>query len=101
MEQLKTSYAVRNLSRTGQQRLDALMPLLLDAVCKYRNPDISLQRISKLLEAVARRSVYLALLVDHPVALKRQEHEAVFGEALPAGLALTDEEARQLSEMSV
>jgi glutamate-ammonia-ligase adenylyltransferase len=69
LKTLKNSYSVRQLSRRGQQRLDALMPLLLDAVCKYHKPDTSLQRITKLLEAVARRSVYLSLLVDHPVAL--------------------------------
>jgi [glutamine synthetase] adenylyltransferase / [glutamine synthetase]-adenylyl-L-tyrosine phosphorylase len=67
--QLQHSYSVRHMSRRGQQRLDALMPLLFEAVQRYHHPDIALPRVLKLLEQVALRSVYLPLLIEHPQAL--------------------------------
>ena len=69
LRDLHDCYSVRNLSRHGRQRLDALMPLLLDAIMQDPLCDVALQRILKLIEAVARRSVYLSLFIEHPSAL--------------------------------
>ena len=71
---LKTLHKSRqyaSLSRQGQTRLDRLMPLLLGAVQQVDNVDITFERILSLLTNVARRSVYLALLLENPMVLSQ------------------------------
>ncbi len=68
---LRDSSRYRTLHRAGRERLDRLMPLLLAAAGAHDEADAVLQRLLKLVEAVARRSAYLALLVEHPVALSQ------------------------------
>jgi len=68
---LRHSSRYRALHRTGRERLDRLMPLLLGATGAHDEADVVLQRLLKLVEAVARRSAYLALLVEHPLALSQ------------------------------
>jgi glutamate-ammonia-ligase adenylyltransferase len=57
------------MSPRGRERLDLLIPRVLEAVRATPQPTVTLERILNLLEAVARRSVYLALLTDQPQAL--------------------------------
>lgn len=59
------------LSATGRERMDHLMPLLIAAAGQCRAPEAVLSRLLRLIEAIARRSVYLALLAEHPVALSQ------------------------------
>lgn len=61
----------RRLSTKGRERMDALMPLLLGAVATTNAPEVVLGRVIKQLETIARRSSYLALLVENPVALSQ------------------------------
>ncbi len=63
--------AVRALSTRGRHRLDRLMPLTVGACCRARRPERALGRILDLVETVARRTAYLALLVEHPMALSQ------------------------------
>lgn len=67
----RESHALRNLSERGHGRLDRLMPLLIAAVGKRRDPDRTLQHVLQLVEAIARRTAYLALLVENPMALSQ------------------------------
>ena len=62
---------VKALTGTARQRLDKLMPLLLQALQHVTHPAESLQRLLRLLQAIARRSVYLALLIEYPLALEQ------------------------------
>ncbi|OQW92114.1 MAG: bifunctional glutamine synthetase adenylyltransferase/deadenyltransferase, partial [Beggiatoa sp. IS2] len=71
LRQLVRTYAVQKLSKRGRERLDMLMPLLLATVLKYPVPDITLHRTLSLVEAVALRSVYLALLIERPQVLEQ------------------------------
>lgn len=74
LKQLKTLHKSRqyaSLSRQGQTRLDRLMPLLLGALQQIDNVDITFERILSLLTNVARRSVYLALLLENPLVLSQ------------------------------
>ncbi|WP_006788820.1 bifunctional [glutamate--ammonia ligase]-adenylyl-L-tyrosine phosphorylase/[glutamate--ammonia-ligase] adenylyltransferase [Thiorhodospira sibirica] len=75
LEQLhafRESATVRALSSTGRTRLDRLMPLLLGAVAEQGGaPDQVLHRLLRLLQGIARRSVYLALLMENPLALSQ------------------------------
>ncbi|TNF36460.1 MAG: bifunctional [glutamate--ammonia ligase]-adenylyl-L-tyrosine phosphorylase/[glutamate--ammonia-ligase] adenylyltransferase, partial [Gammaproteobacteria bacterium] len=63
---------IRSLTGTALQRLDNLMPLLLKrlAVLPRRVGEV-LRRLLNLLQAIVRRSVYLALLIEYPVALEQ------------------------------
>ncbi|TVR63647.1 MAG: bifunctional [glutamate--ammonia ligase]-adenylyl-L-tyrosine phosphorylase/[glutamate--ammonia-ligase] adenylyltransferase [Candidatus Competibacteraceae bacterium] len=66
---LRGGFSYRTMSQRGRERLDALLPRVLEAVAATPQPAATLERVLDLLETVARRSVYLALLVDHPQAL--------------------------------
>ncbi|AXY44029.1 bifunctional [glutamate--ammonia ligase]-adenylyl-L-tyrosine phosphorylase/[glutamate--ammonia-ligase] adenylyltransferase [Halomonas sp. JS92-SW72] len=63
------SRQVQTMQRIGFERLEALMPLLLDAVAESEAPDTALERVLPLIEAVLRRTAYLALLRENPEAL--------------------------------
>ncbi|MHB0776172.1 bifunctional [glutamate--ammonia ligase]-adenylyl-L-tyrosine phosphorylase/[glutamate--ammonia-ligase] adenylyltransferase [Halomonas sp. WWR20] len=66
---LRHSRQVQSMQRIGYERLDALMPLLLTAVASSESPDRVMERILPLIEAVLRRTAYLALLRENPEAL--------------------------------
>ncbi len=71
LTQLRNGSAFRALTPQGHARLDQLMPLLLAAVAKARHPAVTLQRLLRLIETIARRTTYLSLLVEHPLALSQ------------------------------
>ncbi|MEM7017251.1 MAG: bifunctional [glutamate--ammonia ligase]-adenylyl-L-tyrosine phosphorylase/[glutamate--ammonia-ligase] adenylyltransferase [Pseudomonadota bacterium] len=66
---LKNTYAVRHLSEQGQKRLDTLMPMVLEQFDSCQQKTETLRRMVGLIEAIAQRSVYLSLLIEHPQAL--------------------------------
>ncbi len=68
---LRKGPVTRSLSGTGRQRLDRLMPLLLGALAELDQPDPVLPRALQLVKTIARRSVYLSLLVENPLALSQ------------------------------
>ena len=70
LQRLYHSRQVQSMQRIGFERLDALMPLLLDALAQSDSPDTALPRVQPLLEAVLRRTAYLALLRENPHALE-------------------------------
>nr|WP_298378890.1 bifunctional [glutamate--ammonia ligase]-adenylyl-L-tyrosine phosphorylase/[glutamate--ammonia-ligase] adenylyltransferase [uncultured Halomonas sp.] len=70
LKTLRQSRAVQGMQRIGQERLEALMPLLLAAITDSEAPDTALERTLPLIEAVLRRTAYLALLRENPDALK-------------------------------
>jgi len=65
------SSGVRGLSDAARTRLDRVMPALLDAVAHSVQPDKALARMLDLLQAILRRTSYLALLDEQPAALAR------------------------------
>ncbi len=67
----RESHAYRRLSTKGRERLDQLMPLLLEAVGRSEWADDALQRVIGLLEAVVQRTAYIALLVENPLVLSQ------------------------------
>jgi glutamate-ammonia-ligase adenylyltransferase len=75
LQTLKSGRNYQSMSKTGRTRLDRLLPLLLSAVVvqepRPSSPYEVLQRLLSLVEAVARRSAYLALLSEHPMALSQ------------------------------
>ncbi|WP_447527755.1 bifunctional [glutamate--ammonia ligase]-adenylyl-L-tyrosine phosphorylase/[glutamate--ammonia-ligase] adenylyltransferase [Vreelandella sp. TE19] len=77
LKRLKNFYhsrQVQGMQRIGFERLNALMPLLLDAVAEHDTPDTALERVQPLIESVLRRTAYLALLRENPHALEHLMH---------------------------
>jgi|AntRauTorcE11898_2_1112593.scaffolds.fasta_scaffold00135_7 glutamate-ammonia-ligase adenylyltransferase len=68
---LHESSRFRSLSATARSRLDTLMPLLLTDVAAVAANGRTLGRLLALIEAVARRSVYLSLLAENAAARRR------------------------------
>ncbi len=58
------------LPELSRQRFDALMPLAISQSATMQNADISLMRVTDLLESICRRASYLALLAEHPQAMQ-------------------------------
>lgn len=71
IEQFRNSHPVRLLDKPGNTRLLRLFPDLLRAVATQANAVAALGRVLELVEAVARRSAYLALLSERPLALSQ------------------------------
>ncbi len=71
LTQLREGTQVRAMQRLGRERLDAFMPRFLAQAVEHDNPDLVLERVLPLIEAVARRSAYLVLLTENPGALLR------------------------------
>ena len=71
LDTFRNGPVTRFLGEQGQQRLDELMPLLLAAVAREKYAMQALSRLGELLEAIAGRTTYLSLLVEHPVALSQ------------------------------
>ena len=68
LQQLHSSFSYRALSESGRLRLQQLLPLLLAEMADTPDPQATLDRITRLLQAIARRSTYLSLLLENPVA---------------------------------
>jgi len=71
LDDLLTSHACRNLGSTERERLGKLLPLLVQAAAQVKNADICLARLLTLLAAIMRRSAYMSLLVENPMALSQ------------------------------
>jgi glutamate-ammonia-ligase adenylyltransferase len=67
---LKESRSVLAMATDTRGRLDGLMPALIAACALVDNAAEALGRVLKLVEAIARRSAYLVLLKENPVALQ-------------------------------
>ncbi|MCG5501650.1 bifunctional [glutamate--ammonia ligase]-adenylyl-L-tyrosine phosphorylase/[glutamate--ammonia-ligase] adenylyltransferase [Ectothiorhodospira lacustris] len=71
LEHLRDSSACRSLTATGRERLDRLMPLMVGLLTGLGASDVTLERLLRLVQTIARRSVYLSLLVENPLALSQ------------------------------
>jgi len=68
---LRAGQRYAQLPEDSRRRFDALIPALARAAAATPDPDATLARGLDLVEAVARRAAYLALLAEHPEALER------------------------------
>ncbi len=67
----RTSQRYLGLPSDSRRRFDALVPQLAAAAVQTPDPDATLVRGLALIEAIARRASYLALLAEHREALDR------------------------------
>ncbi len=68
---IRTGSRYQSLPESSRERVDALVPRLLEQSAKRPGPDATLARALDLIETISRRAAYLALLDEHPVALER------------------------------
>jgi len=59
------------LPESTQLRLNALLPPALEIVGALPAPEVTLERLFALIQAIARRATYLALLGEYPAALRQ------------------------------
>ncbi len=71
LDRFRESTERKGLSSRGAERLAQLIPLVLQVVVSSAAPDLALERVLRVLEAVARRTVYVAMLVEHPIILSQ------------------------------
>ncbi|MFU8815402.1 MAG: bifunctional [glutamate--ammonia ligase]-adenylyl-L-tyrosine phosphorylase/[glutamate--ammonia-ligase] adenylyltransferase [Pseudomonadales bacterium] len=69
LEALEKARDRSSVGGSGRERLDRLMPLLLDGLRQLENPGLALARVVPVLKAVMRRSAYLVLLQENSAAL--------------------------------
>ena len=71
LEDFRATASRKELGSRGRERLDQLMPLSLPMIAGSEAPDLALDRVLRVLEAVARRTAYLAMLVERPIILSQ------------------------------
>ena len=71
IESLFKSHRLRNLSEAHRERIKALIPSILLAAAKTDNPQQACFYLFDLIETIAQRSAYIALLAEYPEILQR------------------------------
>ena len=69
LKHFKLSQRYRSLPATSQARLDLLMPRIIEAATQHGQANATLSRMIALIETIARRESYLALLTEYPDTL--------------------------------
>lgn len=64
----------RAFSGIERDRIDRLMPLALQHAVQHAEPKRAMAAFVAVVEAIGRRSVYLSLLIENPIALKQLLH---------------------------
>ncbi|WP_319380004.1 bifunctional [glutamate--ammonia ligase]-adenylyl-L-tyrosine phosphorylase/[glutamate--ammonia-ligase] adenylyltransferase [Thiomicrorhabdus sp.] len=70
LEEFKQSRLLKNLSKDALERFNVVVPLILNQLIIQHANEITLARVISVLEAIAKRSVYLVLLKENPQAIK-------------------------------
>ena len=71
LESFRDSRVCRVLSEAARQKLDRLMPMLLEHVSQVDEPDLTLARLLELLQAIVQRTAYMDLLLENPQVLEQ------------------------------
>lgn len=64
-------HRIRALSTTSRNRIDTLLPVALLAALQTQQPIVTALRLLDLIESIAQRSAYVALLAEYPETLAR------------------------------
>ncbi|MGI9330002.1 MAG: bifunctional [glutamate--ammonia ligase]-adenylyl-L-tyrosine phosphorylase/[glutamate--ammonia-ligase] adenylyltransferase [Gammaproteobacteria bacterium] len=87
VQALRDSGLYRRMDESGRQRMDSLMPKLMQAAGRQEKPDRALAGALQVVEAIGRRSAYFALLNENPAALQRLTALCGLGDFLVGQLA--------------
>ncbi len=68
LETFRQSHPIRRLTPRGESELQRLLPELVRSAAQTEHPPQTLERVLRLIEAIASRNVYLTLLAEKPSA---------------------------------
>ena len=71
LRRVRESGRYQQLPLASRERFDQIAPRLIGVASETSDPQATCERLFNLLEAVARRSAYLALLIEQPALLPR------------------------------
>ena len=71
VESFLDSHRVRSLSVTSRTRVDTILPIAFRAALQTPSPITAALKLLDLIEAIAQRSAYLALLAEYPETMAR------------------------------
>lgn len=71
LDAMLASHRIRSLPNVSRKRLDKLLPALLAAAANTDTPGTTAIRLFELVEHIAQRSAYMALLAEYPETLAR------------------------------
>ena len=71
IQQFYMSQFYQKLPLASQQKITAVMPILVEAVAQFPPIELTLERMLQLLEHISQHTAYLALLLEHPQTLLR------------------------------
>ncbi len=71
IDTLRQSRTVQMLQQIAQERLLLVLPVLFREVVNTENATETLSRVLELIQAILRRSAYLVLLAENPIALQQ------------------------------
>ncbi len=71
VDALLDSHRIRSLSDNSRKRVEALLPSIATVSAKTSRPAVTAARLLDLVEQIAQRSAYLALLAEYPDTLAR------------------------------
>ncbi|MEN9432772.1 MAG: bifunctional [glutamate--ammonia ligase]-adenylyl-L-tyrosine [Pseudomonadota bacterium] len=69
LTELREGRLYQTLTELARTRMDRLMPNLIVIASKQPDADTALKRTLTIIQAIAKRSVYMSMLGDHPEAL--------------------------------
>ncbi len=69
LDDLRNDPETRLLSSHGRNRLDKLMPVMLNVIGRSEQPLVVVSRIIDLIKSIERRTNYLALLLENRIAI--------------------------------
>ncbi len=69
IQQFRDTSARKGLSTRGRDRLTQVMPQVLRIAAGCAHPDLALERVLRVMEAIVQRTAYLAMLGEQPVIL--------------------------------
>ncbi len=70
LQQLRKGPLSRALGERGRKRLDELLPRLFEVARNTPEPGETFKRLLRVVETIAKRSTYLALLLENPTTLE-------------------------------
>jgi glutamate-ammonia-ligase adenylyltransferase len=85
--QLRGAAFVRRLDAAGRRRLQALLPQMLTLIAAVTDPEATLERVLKIIEAIGKRSAYYALLNERADARARLVEVCGYGDFLVRQIA--------------
>lgn len=71
LQQFYSSSSYLQLHESNQQKINALIPILIEVIAKFPPAETTLERMLQLLEKISQHAPYLSLLQEHPHTLHR------------------------------